>query len=151
MRISIVGCGWLGLPLAQTLIKAGQEVFGTKRSQEDADALAMHGITGICLNLDQPIPPSDAAQLFDTDVLVLNVPSGRKSIDKGAYTTNMQRLINYAKAGGCRHLLYISTTSVYGEHDDTVTERSECSPTRTEIPGRPDDVVWPFLYHFNMS
>jgi UDP-glucose 6-dehydrogenase len=34
MKISIVGCGWLGLPLGEKLAKSGHQVFGSTTSVE---------------------------------------------------------------------------------------------------------------------
>src|SRR5262245_49083580 len=41
MRILIIGCGYVGLPLGQRLAKAGHEVFGMRR---DISGLVSHGI-----------------------------------------------------------------------------------------------------------
>mgnify|MGYP003615968040 CR=1 FL=1 len=39
MKISILGCGWLGFPLAQKLIETGYEVKGSTTSESKLEAL----------------------------------------------------------------------------------------------------------------
>jgi ketopantoate reductase len=44
MRVLIVGCGYVGLPLGAELARGGHEVFGLRRSEEASGALARAGI-----------------------------------------------------------------------------------------------------------
>ncbi|RUA14157.1 MAG: short-chain dehydrogenase, partial [Flavobacteriia bacterium] len=42
--IGVLGCGWLGLPLAQRLVESGFEVHGTTTSIEKVQQLQRLGI-----------------------------------------------------------------------------------------------------------
>ena len=42
MKISIIGLGWLGLPLADHLIEQGYQVLGSTTSKEKSDFEAEH-------------------------------------------------------------------------------------------------------------
>lgn len=44
-KISILGCGWLGLPLAKALIENGFSVKGSTTSTDKLTALENDGIT----------------------------------------------------------------------------------------------------------
>jgi UDP-glucose 6-dehydrogenase len=44
MKISIVGCGWLGLPLGAKLVKNGHRVFGSTTSEEKIEEIKAAGI-----------------------------------------------------------------------------------------------------------
>ena len=51
MKISILGCGWLGLPLAESLIKDGHEVKGSTRDPEKLGQIREQGINPFLLEL----------------------------------------------------------------------------------------------------
>jgi Trk K+ transport system NAD-binding subunit len=40
MRIALVGCGWLGLPLAVSLKKCGHSIVATRRSEAGCSQLS---------------------------------------------------------------------------------------------------------------
>ena len=44
MRILVIGCGYVGLPLAQTLARMGHQVHGTKRSEFSAAYVTPHAL-----------------------------------------------------------------------------------------------------------
>jgi UDP-N-acetyl-D-mannosaminuronate dehydrogenase len=44
MRVLIVGCGYIGLPLGAELVRQGHEVFGLRRNPAAADELKSAGI-----------------------------------------------------------------------------------------------------------
>src|SRR5690242_15715059 len=83
-EVSILGCGWLGLPLAEALVKSGKIVKGSTTSPAKLDMLAQKGITPYLVNL-QPELLDDAilADFLDADCLVLNIPPKLRS-DKGS-------------------------------------------------------------------
>lgn len=64
MKISILGLGYLGLPLAESLLKEGHEVLGSSRSPRSSEVP--------CEPLRSPELPSSS--LLQCDVLVLNIP-----------------------------------------------------------------------------
>ena len=53
--ISILGCGWLGVPLAEYLIKCGYRVKGSTRTKEELAVLESKGIEPSLLVLDPDI------------------------------------------------------------------------------------------------
>ncbi|MDD1781792.1 SDR family oxidoreductase [Enterovibrio sp. ZSDZ35] len=126
--ISVCGCGWLGMPLAKQLVSSGFKVIGTKRSASDAEALNQYGIHGIQFDLmtfDRS-PPNTA--IFDADTLVLNIPPGRRTIDKASFVTGMKAVIDEAKSQGVGQVIFISTTSVYGSAKGVIDESTLCTP-----------------------
>jgi ketopantoate reductase len=44
MRVLIIGCGYVGLPLGAELVRLGHEVFGLTRSGRTGPALQQQGI-----------------------------------------------------------------------------------------------------------
>lgn len=129
MRISICGAGWIGLPLAKIFTQSGHQVVATKRSEADANSLARFGINGLAMDLYSPLDTHSKSLLFDCDVLVINIPPGRKSFQPEVFYTAMCTLIDDAKGYGVKNLLFVSTSSVYGDVEGRVTESSPLSPS----------------------
>ncbi|MBE1275060.1 SDR family oxidoreductase [Enterovibrio baiacu] len=126
--VSVCGCGWLGLPLAESLVQSGYQVFGTKRVQADADALNTKGIQGVCFDVYAPTASSNTDVLFSADVLVVNIPPGRRNFERERFVNAMKSLVDTAKLQGVKQLIVVSTTSVYGEVTGKVTEETVCVP-----------------------
>lgn len=133
-QITICGCGWLGLALAKFLVKQGFNVYGTKQSHIDAQALATFGIQGLPLVL-----PVDENQLdnqqqaglqqaFSSDLLVINVPPGRYPNSAEDFKQKIQSLSHLAKQSGCKKVLFISTTGVYADCQGEITEDTPTAP-----------------------
>ncbi len=129
MKVSICGCGWLGLPLARHLKKAGFRVQGTKRTEAAAQALCDEGIKGFPLTLpltNEQLPVTN--DFFDCDVMVLNVPPGRQTALSMQYASTMLTLCDEAKRRGVQQLIFISTTAVYGDVKGVITEVTTPDP-----------------------
>ncbi|MCW8327322.1 SDR family oxidoreductase [Photobacterium sp. SDRW27] len=128
MKVSICGCGWLGLPLAKQLVRNGDSVFGSRREPCEAAKLVDFGIHGVALTLPLYLPDNDDdmthlySEFFDTDVLVINVPPGRGEGADERFIANVQSMSYAAQKYGCRRVIFISTTSVYGDVTGEVEE-----------------------------
>ena len=108
-EISIIGLGWLGLPLAQFLIAQGQSVVGSVTTQEKAKTLTTQlpnlSVFVWNANRSETIPH----ELF-ASTTIITLPPGK--VDD--YAPTLIRVIQQAKQSGVQHLIYISSTSVYG-------------------------------------
>ncbi len=51
MRVLIVGCGYVGIPLGAALVRAGHEVYGLRRGGMHADELRDAGIHPLIADL----------------------------------------------------------------------------------------------------
>jgi hypothetical protein len=76
MKISIIGLGWLGFPLALELKKNGHEVSGTTRSLDKKKAIEQAGIKSFLLNYPE-LPPQE---LLDTGLIILNIPPFQEAL-----------------------------------------------------------------------
>ena len=128
MKIGICGCGWLGQPLAQHFKQSGHNIVATSRSTATCDRFAKLDYTAICFALGDDLSTSELASLFNTDVLILNIPPGRKSMQKDVFTARMIEFVQHAKSQGVSHLVFISTTAVYGDTEGKVTETTVPKP-----------------------
>lgn len=74
-QISILGCGWLGLPLAKSLLQNGFLIKGSTTSLEKISLLESEGITPFLVRLEeQQISASVVDFLADSKILIINIP-----------------------------------------------------------------------------
>lgn len=119
-KISILGCGWLGLPLAKLLVAKGWQVQGSTTTVKKLQVLQEAGIKPFLIALDANSDLSNST-FFDADVLFINVPPSRKTTQNG-YLDKMQKLLGSIQNSPIRKVIFISSTSVYGDVCREVTE-----------------------------
>ncbi|MBO1519815.1 NAD(P)-binding domain-containing protein [Oceanisphaera pacifica] len=106
--VAIVGLGWLGEPLALTLLAQGYAVSGSTTCQDKAKRLAKAGIQTQVWNINAPLPPVWSATLA-AHTLVLCVPPGK--VDD--YANILGQVARLATSSGVQRILFTSATSVY--------------------------------------
>lgn len=130
-EIAIIGLGWLGMPLAMALQAQGQHVLGSKTTQDGVDAARLSGIECYRLQLtpDLDADDDDVTHLLAAQTLIINIPPGRHNCDELFYISAVQNLVDSALAQGqVQHIIFVSSTSVYGRGKGAVTEASGCYP-----------------------
>lgn len=121
-KISLLGCGWLGLPLGHQLALAGYEVHGSTTSKEKLPVLKAAGIQPYLINVGRVLN-GDYQNFFKTDLLLLNIPPGRRRTDVAdRYPEEIKTVIEAALEGGTKRLIFISSTSVYPNTNQIVKE-----------------------------
>ncbi|UOQ71177.1 NAD(P)H-binding protein [Hymenobacter cellulosilyticus] len=122
--IAVLGCGWLGLPLAKSLVQAGYPVVGSTTTPKQLLTLRDAGITPYLLQLGPDFSATDAdtlrAMLTGTEVLVLNIPPSKAG--PGGYPALLRPVGSAVAAAGVRHVLFVSSTSVYPDEPRPMTE-----------------------------
>ncbi|WP_343487163.1 NAD-dependent epimerase/dehydratase family protein [Allomuricauda sp. d1] len=127
--IGILGCGWLGLPLAQKLLELGHHVSGTTTSAEKLERLRSHGISPFLVKLSEDGIEGDVnGFLSEIDVLVINVPPALRSNPNSDYVKKMELLNSEMKNHKIQHVLFVSSTSVYGNQEGEITEETKPEP-----------------------
>lgn len=121
--ISIIGCGWLGKPLAERLLQEGYQVKGSTTSAEKIPDLRRSGIEAHLLNVKEKAIEGSVGELLNTDLLILNIPPGRRRPDVAErYPRQIRLLIEAARMHQLSRLIFVSSTGVYPDTDDIVTE-----------------------------
>jgi nucleoside-diphosphate-sugar epimerase len=128
-KISVLGAGWLGWPLATHLQNLGYVLKTSTTTPEKLHLLQAEGLNPTLLQVDQgKVELSDPA-FFDTDLIILNIPPSRRRPDVELwYPTQIQAIVELAKARGVAKILFVGSTSVYGDVNAEVTEDSELKP-----------------------
>ncbi|RXJ73737.1 NAD(P)-dependent oxidoreductase [Veronia nyctiphanis] len=123
-----MGCGWFGLPLALSLKEKGYDVLGTKRTKEGADSIQSLGIPCRVFDISSRPENGQADEIFNADVVLINVPLGRKNFKPELFFQNIISVFTQCKQSKVRQVIFISTTSVYGSIKGTVTEETPTEP-----------------------
>lgn len=127
--IAIIGCGWLGLPLAKVLIADGCQIHGSTTSEEKIGILNESGILPFLISLSEDAIEGDIEGfLSHVDALVINVPPKLRGDSTENYVKKMQLLHEAIKASTVKNVIFVSSTSVYGDIDGKVTEETTPEP-----------------------
>jgi len=119
--ISIIGCGWLGLPLGKSLAESGYQVLGSTTSPEKFEVIKESGIEPVLFKLD-PMPVGESFnQLFNSELLIINIPPGRKSNTPHFYEEQVKYLKYRLKNSGVKRVIFVSSTSYYPNTNALVT------------------------------
>ena len=102
-QISILGCGWLGKPLAVSLIKKGFWVKGSTTSEAKIPLLASKKIQPFLLSIDNITTTVES--FLTAEILIVNIPS--KNIE------GFKSLIPFIEKSSIQKVIFISSTSVY--------------------------------------
>jgi len=132
-KISILGCGWLGFPLAKALLKKGISINGSTTSENKLPILKDAGINpflvsveseGICKNID--------TFLAESEILIIDIPPKLRAADpsseKKAFVEKIKNLIPFIEKSTIKKVLFVSSTSVYGDDNGLVTEETIPNP-----------------------
>jgi len=125
MKISILGCGWLGFPLAYLLAKDGWEVLGSVTNPDKFATLVKAGIQPFEIRFTPLLSTPIHQQFWQTDCLVVNIPPSRFSDGtQDFHVRQVQTILALAKQFQVPTLLYVSSTSVYPENNNVVNEET---------------------------
>lgn len=127
-RISLLGCGWLGYPLALHLISRGFQVKGSTTSPEKIPVFQSSGIEPYLIQFNSSKEP-DLNEFLQADILIISIPPGRRSPDGLANYRKMAQIVReQLTSSPISKLIFISSTSVYPESNSVLNEFSEIDP-----------------------
>jgi nucleoside-diphosphate-sugar epimerase len=130
--ISILGCGWLGLPLAEQLIKQNFLVKGSVTRPERLGLLHQKKIIPFEIRLtDTSIIGVQQEEFFNSDLLIVNFPPGRKPNVINYHTAQIQQLIKAVNKSSISQVLFISSSAVYPDLNKEVVETESVRPLKS--------------------
>lgn len=121
MKIAVIGCGWLGLPLAKRLTDLGHEVYGSTTQDSRLKELSDCAIQGFVY--DGLVHAQLPAFVKACDVVILNFPPSRST----DYAAQVKDVI--AQFSLKTKIVFTSSTGVYQDLDGPCTELSPISAT----------------------
>lgn len=136
-QISIIGCGWLGLPLAKLLIKNGYKIKGSTTSESKLSELKLKGIIPFLVELNEKsISDSATKFLAESETLVINIPPGLiKNPDKNHVSEN-KKLVEAVEKSNIKRVIYVSSTSVFKDAYPFPTITDLDAPNATSNSGK---------------
>ncbi|MFF5379807.1 NAD-binding protein [Pedobacter suwonensis] len=124
--VSILGCGWFGLALAKKLIGLNYTVKGSTTSQDKLPILQAEQIKPFIVNFTAESVVANAT-FFEADVLFICIPPKRNSAELLDYPNKINSILAAAEKKS-KHVVLISSTSVYADDNKIVNENSETIP-----------------------
>lgn len=132
MRVLIVGCGYVGLPLGAELVRLGHEVFGLRRSAAGEEELTAAGLKPLTADITRP---EDLARLpgpFDWVVNTVSSTKGGVEEYREVYLRGTRNLIEWLAPTPLKKFVYTSSTSVYGQADGSLVKETSFARPESE-------------------
>jgi nucleoside-diphosphate-sugar epimerase len=132
MRVLIIGCGYVGLPLGVALLRQGHEVSGLRRSAEGAASLQSAGIHPLIADITRS---GDLAKLplpYDWIVNTISSSPGGAEAYQKVYFEGTRNLLQWLAASPPQKFIHTGSTSVYGQTD--ASQVMETSPAEPATP-----------------
>jgi nucleoside-diphosphate-sugar epimerase len=127
MRALVIGCGYVGTPLAKRLVELGHEVWGVRRNQDALAELSALGIKPFAADISEPGALDGLPAPFDWVVNLVSSDKGGPPEYRRVYVDGNRNLIEWARQHPVKKLVYTSSTSVYAQNDGSAVKES--SPT----------------------
>ena len=129
MRVLIVGCGYVGLPLGAELVRLGHEVHGLRRTARGAAELRAARISPLVADITKPDDLVKLPREFDWVVNCVATSGGTTEDYRRIYLDGARNLVDWLSSAPPQKLVYTSSTSVYGQMDGSlVVETSATEP-----------------------
>jgi len=131
MRVLIVGCGYVGLPLGAELIRLGHEVFGLRRNPASENELKAAGIQPLFGDVTKPETLAKLPQDFDWVVNCV-AAGGDAENYRAIYLQGTRNLIDWLSTNPPKKFVYTSSTSVYAQNDGSQVKESSLTEPISE-------------------
>lgn len=125
----IIGCGYVGIPLAAAFHAAGDVVFPTTRSEDRARQFEEQGYRAKIADVTRPETLRSLPEA-DTVVFAVGYDAGSGASREEVYAEGLKSVLDHLPES-TRRLIFVSTTGVYGDAEgQTVDEETPCDPAR---------------------
>ena len=129
--LSVLGCGWLGLPLAKRMISLGFTVKGSTTTRDKLPLLQQAGITSYLLAAGPELGGGDITSFFQSRILFLNIPFRRHLKNPDDFKNQVEAVIPYIENSSIDFVVFASSTSVYPDSLKDAREDAEFVPDNT--------------------
>lgn len=127
MRVLVIGAGYIGLPLAETLVSQGHSVFALRRSPPPATGTAR--VQWLSADLTDLASLQRLPRHYDWVVNCVASSHGGIEDYRRVYLEGTRNVLSWLGQMPPRKYVYTSSTSVYGQNDGSlVTEQSPTEP-----------------------
>ena len=119
-QISILGCGWLGLPLAKSLLEKDFSIKGSTTSLEKISVLKNSGIQAFQIEIGETeIKGEINSFLENSEILIIDIPPKLRTDSSTplgkTFVQKIQNLIPFLEQSTVEKVIFISSTAVYAD------------------------------------
>lgn len=126
---SILGCGWLGLPLAKSLIAKEFSVKGSTTTLEKVSVLQKVGIDAFQITLsEKEISGKIGSFLSNSEILIIDIPPKLRGNSSENFVSKIELIIPFIEKSAIQRVIFVSSTSVYADDNSIITEESIPQP-----------------------
>ena len=118
LNISILGGGWLGIPLGEQL-KEEHDVIVSYRKGTTKNNIEEAGLEPWYLDLDDDDLDPD---FFDTDVLIIAIPPGVRTDGGNKHLTHLRKILDQLDEE--TNVIYCNSTAIYQEGIDLAEDEA---------------------------
>jgi nucleoside-diphosphate-sugar epimerase len=118
--VSILGCGWLGFPLAKSLLKRGYDIKGSTTTRSKIQKLKTSGIEAFEIKLPEEKISED---FFKSEYIIINIPPKTSKNGINYHFESIKSILHLVNPS--QKIIYISATSVYPMVDYPIKEEHE--------------------------
>ena len=129
-KISILGCGWLGLPLAKSLLAKKHELKTSTTSPDKIENLKNLGLNPYLISVSDVIEGDVSRFLNDSEILIIDIPPNITNSVNDDFTAKIKNLIPEIEKSSVQNVLFVSATSVYDDDESfrNITEETPENP-----------------------
>lgn len=128
-KISILGCGWLGLPLAKALLTNGFLVKGSTTTVAKIAVLESYGIQPFHIIVkENEIIGNIEGFLENSEILIIDIPPKLRGNSSENFIYKIKHLLPFIENSSIENVVFISSTSVYADDNSIVTEETITKP-----------------------
>ena len=128
-NISILGLGWLGLPLALELQKNGYNISGSTSRLSNVESFSQYRLHTCSIRIGLDAILGDwASFLNDSSVLIINFPPKRIENIETIHPAQIKQIIENTPKS--IKVIFVSSTSVYQNTNGIVNESFNCNPEK---------------------
>ncbi len=134
-QISILGCGWLGLPLAKSMIQNGFSVKGSTTSLEKISVLENSGIQAFQIEIgESQIKGEINSFLEKSEILIIDIPPKLRNEGSENFVKKIKNLIPFIEKSAVEKVIFISSTSVFADDNSLISDT--CKPNSENVSGK---------------
>lgn len=127
--IAFLGGGWLGFPSAVQLRQKGYVVKVSTTTESKLAYFQSKSLLPYLLQLSPEVNNTNTIQDFlNADTLVINIPPGKAS-SLDFHPNQIKSLLPFLEQSSVSHIIYVSATSVYHEHNQEAFENEVSNAT----------------------
>lgn len=133
LSVGIIGCGWLGKPLAKNLIAQGCSVMGTSSQRDNVEVLVGEGIPARQLSLPATSETLNNHDVFNHQILVIAITPQFKRA-RTDYAEKIEQIVAAAKhCGKTQRIILLNSSAIYNGLLGEVDENSRLDLTAAKV------------------